>query len=97
MAKTFRGTNFTVSSNKVIYCGVNAIMMMEVVSRSTTQVINKLRGIAQLDKIHTTNGTWDLVAEVKTSNLLEFDHVLRDVRTIEAVLNSETRILLSSV
>ncbi|WP_331710947.1 MULTISPECIES: hypothetical protein [unclassified Colwellia] len=37
------------------------------------------------------------MAEVKTSNLLEFDHVLRDVRTIEGVLNSETRILLSSV
>jgi DNA-binding Lrp family transcriptional regulator len=76
---------------------VKAIMMIEVVGRSTTQVINKLRGIAQLDKIHTTNGTWDLVAELKTSNLLEFDHVLRDVRTIEGVLNSETSILLSSV
>ncbi|MBA6399473.1 hypothetical protein [Colwellia sp. BRX10-4] len=57
MAKTFRGTNFTVSSSKFIYCGVNAIMMMEVVSRSTTQVINELRGIAQLNKIHTTSGT----------------------------------------
>jgi hypothetical protein len=57
MAKTFRGTNFTVSSSKFIYCGVNAIMMTEVVSRSTTQVINELRGIAQLNKIHTTSGT----------------------------------------
>jgi DNA-binding Lrp family transcriptional regulator len=76
---------------------IKAIMMIEVVGKSTTQVINKLRGIPQLGKLHTTNGTWDLVAEVITSNLLEFDHVLRDVRTIDGVLNSETSILLSSV
>jgi DNA-binding Lrp family transcriptional regulator len=76
---------------------VKAIMMIEVVGKSTTQVINKLHGIPQLQTLHTTNGTWDLVAEIKTSNLLEFDRVLRDVRTIDGVLNSETSILLSSV
>jgi DNA-binding Lrp family transcriptional regulator len=76
---------------------IRAIMMIEVVGKSTAQVINKLRGIPQLEKMHTTNGAWDLVAEVRTSNLIEFDGVLRDVRTIDGVLNSETSILLSSV
>lgn len=76
---------------------IKAIMMIEVVGKSTTQVINKLRGIPQLEKLHTTNGAWDLVAEIRASTLPEFDRVLRDVRTIEGVLNSETSILLSSV
>ncbi|WP_298943873.1 Lrp/AsnC family transcriptional regulator [uncultured Psychromonas sp.] len=76
---------------------VKAIMLIEVVGKSTTQVINKLRGIPQLHKLHTTNGAWDLVAEIRASNLSSFDHVLRDVRTIDGVLNSETSILLSSV
>lgn len=76
---------------------IKAIMMIEVVGKSTTQVINKLRGIPQLEKLHTTNGAWDLVAEIRTSNLPEFDRVLREVRAIEGVLNSETSILLSSV
>lgn len=76
---------------------VKAIMMIEVVGKSTAQVIQKLRGIPQLEKLHTTNGAWDLVAEIRTSTLLEFDGVLRDVRTIDGVLNSETSILLSSV
>jgi DNA-binding Lrp family transcriptional regulator len=76
---------------------VKAVMMIEVVGKSTVQVINKLRGIPQLTKMHTTNGAWDLVAEIRTSNLVEFDRVLRDVRTIDGVLNSETSILLSSV
>mgnify|MGYP000588166434 CR=1 FL=1 len=76
---------------------VKAIMMIEVVGKSTAQVINKLRGIPQLDKIHTTNGSWDLVAEIRASNLLDFDQVLRDVRTIDGVLNSETSILLRTI
>ena len=76
---------------------IKAIMMVEVVGKSTTQVINKLRGIAQLERLHTTNGAWDLVAEIRTSDLQEFDRVLRDVRAIDGVLNSETSILLSSV
>ncbi len=76
---------------------VKAVMLIEVVGKSTTQVINKLRGMPQLEKMHTTNGSWDLVAEIRAANLQEFDLVLRDVRTIDGVLNSETSILLSSV
>jgi len=64
---------------------------------STTQVINKLRGIPQLEKLHTTNGAWDLVTDIRASSLSEFDQVLREVRIIGGVLNSETSILLSSV
>ena len=89
---------FTVRAHDALETDVvKAIMMIEVVGKSTVQVIQKLRGIPQLEKLHTTNGAWDLVAEIRTSSLLEFDSVLRDVRTIEGVLNSETSILLSSV
>lgn len=89
---------FTIRAHEAIETDViRAIMMVEVVGKSTTQVIAKLRGIPQLQKVHTTNGAWDLVAEIVTSNLTEFDHVLRDVRLIDGVLNSETSILLSSI
>ena len=69
----------------------------EVVGKSTAQVIRALRGIPQLVTLHTTNGSWDLVAEVRADNLAEFDRVLREVRVIDGVLNSETNLLLSSV
>lgn len=89
---------FTIRAHEAIETDVvRAIMMVEVVGKSTTQVIAKLRGIPQLQKVHTTNGAWDLVAEIVTSNLTEFDLVLRDVRLIDGVLNSETSILLSSI
>ena len=76
---------------------VRAIMMIEVAGRSTSQVIQRLRGIPELIKLHTTHGAWDLVAELQTTSLGEFDRVLRRVREVEGILNSETSILLSSL
>ena len=76
---------------------IRALMMIEVTGKSTTEVIRKLRGIPELVALHTTNGSWDLIAEIHTSSLSEFDRVLRDVRMIDGVLNSETSLLLSSV
>lgn len=76
---------------------IKAIMMVEVVGKSTTEIIAKMRGIAQLEHIHTTNGAWDLVAQVRAFNLLEFDQVLREVRSINGVLNSQTSILLRTI
>ena len=76
---------------------VNAVMMIEVAGRSTSQVIQVLRGIPELVKLHTTNGNWDLLAEIKTDSLTEFDRILSTVRMIPGVLNSETSILLTSI
>lgn len=76
---------------------IRAIMMIEVVGKSTSQVIRSLRGFPELVALHSTNGAWDLVVEIQTSSLADFDRVLRDVRVIDGVLNSETSILLTSV
>ena len=76
---------------------IKAMMTIEVTGKSTTQVIRKLRGMPELYKLHTTNGKWDLVAEIQVSSLGEFDRLLREVRAIDGILNSETSILLSSV
>lgn len=76
---------------------IRALMTIEVVGKSTSQVIKRLRGLPELQTLHTTNGAWDLVAEIQTTSLSEFDRVLREVRMIDGILNSETSILLSSV
>jgi DNA-binding Lrp family transcriptional regulator len=76
---------------------IRAIMMIEVAGRSTTAVIRQLRGLPELHSLHTTNGAWDLIAEIRAMSLSDFDRVLREVRTIDGILNSETSLLLSSV
>lgn len=76
---------------------IRAVMMIEVVGKSTTQVIRKLRGMPEIYALHTTNGNWDLVADIRSDSLSEFDRVLREIRMIDGVSNSETSLLLSSV
>jgi DNA-binding Lrp family transcriptional regulator len=76
---------------------VRAIMSIEVAGKSTTAVIKSLRGVPELQSLHTTNGAWDLIAEIHAESLQDFDRVLRVVRETEGVSNSETSILLSSV
>jgi DNA-binding Lrp family transcriptional regulator len=76
---------------------IRAIMMIEVTGRSTTAVIKQLRGLPELHALHTTNGGWDLIAEIRASGLGDFDRILGKVRMIDGILNTETSILLSSI
>jgi DNA-binding Lrp family transcriptional regulator len=89
---------FTIRASASVDDGaIRAIMLIEVTGKSTSKIISKLRGLPELQKVHTTNGAWDLVAEIQASSLAEFDKVLREVRLIDGIANSETSILLSTV
>lgn len=74
---------------------VSAVTTIELQGNLAEDVVRKLRKIPQIVNLHTTNGAWDLVANIETSSLQEFDKVLRNVREIEGVLNSESSILLN--
>lgn len=76
---------------------IRAIMLIEVAGKSTTAVIRALRTIPELYTLHTTNGAWDLIAEIRTDTLQNFDRVLREVRMTDGVLNSETSLMLSTI
>ncbi|MEP5632379.1 MAG: Lrp/AsnC family transcriptional regulator [Tateyamaria sp.] len=76
---------------------INAIMMIKISGKSTTQVITNLRRLPELRQVHTTNGKWDLVADVRVETLAEFDRILREVRQIDHIQDSETSMLLTSV
>jgi len=72
-------------------------MMIEVTGRSTTQLTRRLRGIPEIHSLHTTNGNWDIVANIRAESLSDFDRVLREVRMIDGVSKSETSLLLTSI
>lgn len=75
---------------------VRAIMMIEVEGERTDRILKQLRGYPEIASIHTTNGRWDLVLELRTGNLEEFDQALRRIRQIKGIAASETSLLLSS-
>ena len=64
---------------------VRAIMMIEITGQKTLAAIQALRGLPEVRALHTTNGAWDLVAEIHADNLVEFERVLRGVRAMESL------------
>ncbi len=75
---------------------VRAVMMISVEGDRSDPIIKSLRGYPEVRALHTTNGRWDIVAELGADSLESFDEVLRSIRTIKGVSNSETSLLLST-
>ena len=73
---------------------IHAVMMIEIEGDKETRVNRQLRRMAEITSLHTTNGAWDLVAQIECPGLPEFDQVLRKIRNVPGVLNSETCLLL---
>lgn len=76
--------------------GVRAVMMVEVDGKHAETVIRRLSGIPEIVSVHTTNGRWDIVAEIEASTLQGFDALLRTVRQIDGISTTETSILLAA-
>ena len=74
---------------------IRAIMMVEVSGKNTKRVAQALRGLPEVHALYSTNGAFDLIAEIECANLAEFDRLLSDVRTIEGIERSETSLLLA--
>lgn len=74
---------------------IRAIMMVEVSGKNTKRVAHALRGLPEVHMLYSTNGAFDLIAEIECANLGEFDRLLSDVRTIEGIERSETSLLLA--
>ncbi|WP_193187234.1 Lrp/AsnC family transcriptional regulator [Nisaea sediminum] len=75
---------------------VRGIMLIEIEGRGTENVVRQLTGIGAVGAIHSTNGRWDLIAEIGAETLTDFDDVLRRIRLIEGVAASETNLLLAT-
>lgn len=75
---------------------VRGIMMIEVEGHSADRVISALNGFPEVSAVHTTNGKWDLIAELGTSDLIAFDQILRRIRLIAGITASETSLLLAT-
>jgi DNA-binding Lrp family transcriptional regulator len=75
---------------------VRGLMMVEIAGRGTEKIWKTLTRMTQVQMVHSTNGTWDLIAEISAGTLEEFDQVLFAIRRIEGVTRSETSLLLST-
>jgi DNA-binding Lrp family transcriptional regulator len=75
--------------------GVRAMTLIEVRGNATDAVVATLRQLPEVVQVHSTSGRWDLVVEIRVQDLHTFDRVLRDVRSIKGIANSETNLMLA--
>jgi DNA-binding Lrp family transcriptional regulator len=75
---------------------VRAVMCIAIEGENSTKIIKSLKGFAEVERIFTTNGRWDLVAELNTASLSEFSRALDQVRLIEGIAATETSLLLAT-
>ena len=59
-------------------------------------VIRELRLESAVERVHTTNGKWDILVELQSDSLENFDKALERIHNISGIYNSETSILLST-
>jgi DNA-binding Lrp family transcriptional regulator len=75
---------------------IRGLMLVAVDGNRAGEVLKALRGDPAVSALHTTNGRWDIVAEVRADSLQEFDRVLARIRLLEGISNTETNLLLST-
>ena len=76
---------------------IRALMTIQLAGKTTTAVIARLRGIPELRALHTTNGAWDVIAEIGVDTLPDLARVLGTIRAIDGIRSSETSMLLASM
>lgn len=75
---------------------VRALMLIGIEGRGAERITARLSGLPAVQAVHSTNGKWDLIAEIGTATLPELDEVIAKVRNIEGVTTSETNLLLTT-
>jgi len=88
---------FTVLTRRdVAQSPVRGLMMLEIEGRGTERTMARIAAMRQVQAVHSTNGSWDLIAEIGTDTLAELDEVLFQIRRMEGITRSETNLLLST-
>jgi len=75
---------------------IRAIMCIAIEGERSGAVVKALRGFPEVAAIHTTNGRWDLIAELDTETLAEFSRTLDQILLIDGIASTETSILLAT-
>lgn len=75
---------------------IRALMTIVVEGNRGAEVLHALRGHPNVTGLHSTNGRWDLIAELRADTLEAFDRALGGIRLIEGIASTETSLLLST-
>jgi len=75
---------------------VRAVMAIAIEGERSSAVMAALKGFPEIETVHTTNGRWDLMAELNAESLTAFSRALDGIRQIKGIATTETSILLAT-
>lgn len=75
---------------------IRALMTVAVEGNRIDAVIAALKGDPAVGALHSTNGRWDIVAELRADSLAAFDQALGRIRQLDGIASTETSLLLST-
>jgi len=76
---------------------VRAFITLQVRAGDLRSVVARLKREPSVTRIFSTNGRWDLVCEIATTDLAALDAVITDIGAVPGVAQSETSICLSEL
>ena len=75
---------------------VRAVMAIAIEGERSSAVLAALKGFPEIEAVHTTNGRWDLMAELNAESLAAFSAALDGIRQIRGIATTETSLLLAT-
>ena len=75
---------------------VSGWIMITVDANREDAIIERLASMPEVTRLFTTNGRWDLTAEIQTSTLEDLDTAISRLSQIPGIKETETSLLLSA-
>lgn len=73
---------------------IRGMMMIELSGKNVKSMVATLRKNLGFAALHTTNGQWDLIAEIQVPALSDFHQTVTTVRAMEGIAKTESYLFL---
>jgi DNA-binding Lrp family transcriptional regulator len=89
---------FTVRlSNDVDRDAIRGVMTVRVEPNHGRDVVRDVRGFPEVEALFSTIGAWDLVVNLRTASLSEFDLAVERIRALTGVVDTQTSLLFNAL
>lgn len=79
----------------VIPRDISAMLMVEVESHVyTSAVVRRLRGLTNVNSVYEVTGDYDISAFINAENIMALNNLIEEVRTVQGVKRTDTRMVL---
>jgi len=89
------GDTVTLGAEEFIH-HVSGWILINVSANDEEDIITEMIAMPEISRLFTTNGRWDLAAEIQTPTLEAFDVAISRLRQTPGVRDTDTSLLLSS-